>query len=392
MKKTRSRSTLSITLQAVLLTLVGSMVFGCTKADGQTSASDDAARQADSAAQVQAWLADSVQLLFVGDAMQHESQIKAARQPDGTHDYSTCFTLLEPMIKAADFAAANLEVTLGGSPYTGYPTFSAPDAYARQLQASGFDFLFTANNHSLDRRERGVKRTIATLDEMQMPHCGTYADSAARKAQVPHIATVGSFKVAMLNYTYGTNGIPVKGSEVVNMIDTATIAADIAAARKAGAEVVCVGMHWGEEYTLTPVKSQLRLADFLVRQGVDLIIGGHPHVVEPMHLVHSDQWNKDILLVYSLGNFISGQRTADTRGGALVTVNLKRNERGEPVVANPRYQLFFCQPPVAGGNYTLIPEDQRDKVAAAYRGNFDTFMRRAHSMAMSKNQGVPQIK
>ncbi|MEE0908710.1 MAG: CapA family protein, partial [Muribaculaceae bacterium] len=126
------------------------------------------------------WGEQEISLLFAGDAMQHGPQIDAARRAKGAFDYSSCFTFVEDDIKAADYAVVNLECPLGGAPYSGYPAFSAPDAFARQLSASGFDLLLTANNHCLDRRDAGLRRTITVLDSLQIPHTGTFLSSQHR--------------------------------------------------------------------------------------------------------------------------------------------------------------------------------------------------------------------
>ena len=335
---------------------------------------------------------DSADLLFAGDAMQHAAQNVAARQGNGTYDYSECFALLEPYIQSADYAVVNLECPLGGRPYTGYPCFSAPDEFGWQLRKSGFDLILTANNHCLDRRDAGLRRTVAKLDEMKIPHIGTYLNAAARNRQLPFMVNLKGMKVAFLDYTYGTNGIPVQKDVVVDRIDLRQMETDINAARDAGAQVLCVFLHWGVEYTLSPVKEQKDLAQWLVDRGVDLIIGGHPHVVEPFKVVHSDAYDKDVLVVYSLGNFISNQKPVDTRGGAMVKVTLKV-ENGKPVVRNPRYRLFFCQHPSGrGDNYRLIPENMPEKVRRDSKPMFNQFMSRTHDLVMSKNSGVSHDK
>ncbi len=329
-------------------------------------------------------------LVFVGDAMQHSAQITAARQADGTYDYSACFQYIAEDIANADYAIANLECSLGGAPYTGYPCFSAPDNYARQLSDVGFDLLLTANNHCLDRRDKGVRRTVETLDKMGIPHIGTYANASERSKRMPYIANVNGISIAFLDYTYGTNGIPVQGTVVVDYIDKQRIASDIAAARKRGAQAICVNMHWGIEYTLKPVDSQRTLADFLVAQGVDLIIGGHPHVVEPMEVRYSKEYDKNVLLVYSLGNFVSNMNDIDCRGGAMVKVTLAM-DGDKPVVSNPRYKLFFVQKPISSNdNFVVIPEDRPNLVRADSKGAFDQFMQRTHDLVMSNNKGVNQ--
>ena len=332
----------------------------------------------------------TVNLTFVGDAMQHAPQITAALQADGTYDYSPCFEYVKQDIAWADLAVVNLECPLGGKPYTGYPCFSAPDSYARQLRDVGFDLFLTANNHCLDRRDKGLVRTCQALDSLGIPHIGTYTDQQERDRRIPYIVNVKGMKIAFLDYTYGTNGIPIQGNVIVDFIDQQHIEQDIALARERGAHAICVNLHWGIEYQLKPVASQRDLADWLVTQGVDLIIGGHPHVVEPMEMRYSKEYDKNVLLVYSMGNFISNQSDIDTRGGAMVKVSL-RMENCRAVVINPRYKLFFVQKPVSQGeNYVLIPEARPDLLRPDSKSEFNRFMQRTHNLVMKHNIDVPQ--
>ena len=340
------------------------------------------------------WGEQEISLLFAGDAMQHGPQITAARQHDGTFDYSPCFTLLEDEIEEADYAVVNLECPLGGAPYSGYPAFSAPDAFARRLHDSGFDLLLTANNHCLDRRDAGLCRTIATLDAMDIPHTGTFLSPKHRSEVSPLIIEVKGLRIAMLSYTYGTNGIPIQRQVVVNYIDRDRIAADIDTARARGAQAVCVNLHWGIEYRLLPVEAQRSLAHWLVEEkGVDLIIGGHPHVVEPMEIRHSTRWDKDALLVYSLGNFISNQTDDNSRGGAMALVTLTtRGGKIKSITAG--YRLFFCQKPSHNGsgcpNYQLVPSYRPDLVRPDSRQAFDSFVGTARRILNEHNVAVPE--
>ncbi|MCM1484260.1 MAG: CapA family protein, partial [Muribaculaceae bacterium] len=130
------------------------------------------------------------EIVFAGDAMQHERQLKAARQADGTYDYSPYYRTFEPYIKSADFAVINLETTLGGKPYSGYPCFSAPDSYIKPIIDAGFDMVLLANNHMLDKRDKGLKRTVATLEAAGMPFIGAYADSRQRSRVLPMIRDI----------------------------------------------------------------------------------------------------------------------------------------------------------------------------------------------------------
>ena len=261
--------------------------------------------------------------------MMHQGQLDAAYRTGGDYDFSGYFDAVAPWISAADYAVVNLETPVAGPKYSGYPCFNAPDKYVDALIEAGFDMMLTANNHTLDRRDRGLCTTIKTLDAKGVDHIGTYPDAEARAKALPYIKDIKGFKVGFLNYTYGTNGIRISGNVVVDYIDRKTIDADIRATRAAGAEILVVAIHWGDEYRLLPNAFQRDMAQFLKDRGVDLIIGGHPHVIQPMQLEPNDKNNeRNTLLVYSLGNFISNMKTTDTRGGAMVHATLKRDAKG----------------------------------------------------------------
>ncbi len=331
----------------------------------------------------------AVELVFAGDAMQHQSQIDAAKRPDGTYNYDSYFKALKPYISSADYAVVNLETPLGGAPYSGYPMFCAPDSYLTALTDAGFDLVLAANNHTLDRRDKGVVRTIGQFEKQGVPYVGIYRDKAHRASMLPVIKDVNGFKIAFLNYTYGTNGIRIQGNVVVDYIDRTLMKRDIADARKAGAEVVAVCVHWGDEYQLLPNASQKNLADFLVEQGVDLIIGGHPHVIQSMEIRHSATHNKDVFLVYSLGNFISAMKTTDTRGGAMARVRLEREKDGTPVVKSASYRLVFVKKPSPGNvNFQLMPAEER--MGAPFSVQRDAFVRNAVRIYDRHNVNVPR--
>ncbi len=187
------------------------------------------------------------ELLFVGDAMQHQAQLDRARELGGDcYDYSDCFTYIAPEITAADYAVCNLEVPLGGGPsYSGYPCFSAPDSYAQALKDAGFDMFLTANNHCLDRRDKAARRTLTALDSLGVDHIGTYHDAAQRDSLVPFVKNINGFRVGFLNYTYGTNGILPTEEAEISLIDRAKMAEEIKKTKDAGAEITVVTIHWG---------------------------------------------------------------------------------------------------------------------------------------------------
>ena len=331
---------------------------------------------------------DSVDIVFAGDAMQHERQLNAARRAGGVYSYDSCYTALQPYIESADYAVVNLETPLGGAPYSGYPMFCAPDSYLSALKSAGFDLILTANNHVLDPRDKGLRRPGATISREGLPWVGSYDDKEQRDSILPLIKDIGGIKVAFLNYTYGTNGIAIQGNVAVDYINRPLMAKDIEAARNRGAEIVAVCVHWGDEYQLLPNQSQRALADYLTDLGADLIIGGHPHVIQPMEIRHSDKHDKDVFLCYSLGNFISAMRTTDTRGGALARVTLTRDDTGKAIVARATYRMVFVLPPDARHrDFRIIPAEA--DAPAAMQQKKDAFNRNAMRIFNRHNRSVP---
>src|SRR5688572_29927322 len=212
-------------------------------------------------------------LLFLGDIMQHDSQIKAAYNDDATaytYDYSSCFQFVRPYIESVDIAIGNLELTLAGPPFKGYPQFSAPDELALTLKEIGMDVLVTANNHSLDRGRKGVDRTIEMLDSLKIIHTGTFRDTVDRMNDYPLFIQKNGFILALLNYTYGTNGIPVTKPNVVNMLDTALMKKDIIKAKAGKPDFIVVFTHWGQEYQSQPSVVQKKITEFFFKNGVQL--------------------------------------------------------------------------------------------------------------------------
>ena len=251
--------------------------------------------------------------------------------------------------------------------------------YLDALRRAGFDLMLTANNHILDRRDKGLRRTVKTIESRGLPWVGAYADAAQRDSIMPRIVDIGGYRVAFLNYTYGTNGIEIQGDVVVDYIDRDQMAADVAEAREKGAEIIVAAVHWGEEYQLLSNRWQRSLADYLTDLGVDLIIGGHPHVIQPMEIRHSEKHDKDVFLCYSLGNFVSAMRTDDTRGGALARVVIDRDEKGKAVVKSAGYRLVYVLPPDGQStSYRVIPEEDTMIPAsmADKRRRFETNARR----------------
>lgn len=333
---------------------------------------------------------DEAELVFAGDAMQHQAQLDASRNGKNSYEYTGYFDGLPSCVAMADLAIVNLEAPVSSPSYSGYPCFNAPPAFAQALKDAGFDIFLTANNHTLDRGARGLRATVANLDSMEVIHLGTYPDMAARQATLPLIREVNNIKIAFLNYTYGTNGINPTDGVVVDYIDRDRIKADVDSARAAGAEAIAVCIHWGDEYVLLPNKQQKNTADFLEAIGVDMIIGAHPHVIQPMELrpnrYHPE---KNVFLVYSLGNFVSNMKTPDTRGGAIARVKLRRGDDNIISVTEADYKLIFTIPGTSpASNFRVVEAKEVDN--PAWRQRAQTFISRAKGIFDKHNIGVPE--
>ena len=335
-------------------------------------------------------------LVFVGDAMQHQAQLDQAKAVGrgGEYDYADCFRLIAPVIAEADYAVCNLEVPLGGGPrYSGYPCFSAPDSYAAALRDAGFDMALTANNHCLDSGMKAARRTLDALDTLGLDHIGTWHDRQDRDTLVPYIKDINGIKFGFLNYTYGTNGIPARDGMEVAYIDKERIADEIRRSKEAGAEIMVVAMHWGIEYVLHENGVQRDLAQFLVDNGVDLVIGGHPHVVQPMRVVRNEKEQKDVLVVYSLGNLISNMKTGDTRGGALVKVRVERDDDGVARFKSAAYDTFLSAKPEGRlRNFQVIPSWLTDSIPAGQRAHWQIFNSAAQKLFDKENVKVNRLE
>lgn len=329
-----------------------------------------------------------ITLLFAGDLMQHQAQIDAART-DAGYDYSDCFRFVKEEISRADVAIGNLEVTLGGKPYSGYPAFSAPDEYLSAIRDAGFDILITANNHCLDRSKNGLERTILTLDSLRIPHAGTYATPEIRQQRYPLFIEQNSFRIALLNYTYGTNGIQVTPPNVVNYIDKDIMANDIEIAKAQHPDAIIACMHWGEEYQSLPNKNQTELTEWLLNQGVTHIIGSHPHVVQPMELRTDSLTGDQHVILYSLGNFISNMSARRTDGGLLFKLELEKDSTTR--IANYGYSLVWTSRPVLSRkkNHILYPVNfPIDSLSIEERNRLRIFTDDSRKLFSKYNKGI----
>ena len=283
-------------------------------------------------------------LLFGGDMMGHLQMINSAyNYPKEEYEFDHWFQFVSPYIKSCNWAIANLEVTLAGKPYTGYPQFSSPDAYAVSIKNAGFDALVNANNHSQDRGILGLERTIRILDSIDMIHTGTFKDTTQFNKNYPLIVNVAGCKIAILNYTYGTNGLLVTHPNMVNMIDSIAMINAIFKAKSLGADLIIPIMHWGIEYQTVENENQILIAKLLAKHGANAIIGMHPHVVEPIKNIKVKSIDNDsisIPVAYSLGNFVSAQTNRYCDGGIMIRLTCKRkNDKVE--ITNFDYLPFW---------------------------------------------------
>lgn len=271
-----------------------------------------------------------ISMSVIGDIMCHNSQYNDAYDSStGTYDFSYVFEDIKHYITSADISIGNLETTFAGKErgYSNYPRFNTPEALASNLKDLGIDVLSTANNHSMDTNYTGLVSTLKYLDQAGISHMGTY-DSAEKQNQIL-IKEVNGIKIAFLAFTYGTNGIPVPSdkSYCINLIDEDFIINQLNLAKEQNPDLICVNMHWGIEYQTKQNSSQEKLADLLFQNGADIILGSHPHVLQPMEtktITLEDGSTKNCFVIYSLGNFMSGQTKKNTRDSIILNLNITK--------------------------------------------------------------------
>ncbi len=296
----------------------------------------------------------TINMTVAGDILCHNTNFWDAYVAElDDYDFSYSFEDIKKYFDNADVAIGVLETNFAGRDigYTNYPLFNSPEHLATDLKELGFDILGTANNHCLDKGFSGMVSTLEELDKAGIDHMGTYATEEDSKEYL--IKDVKGIKMAFLTYTYGTNGIPIPtGKEFsVNITDKEKILADLENVKKENVDVICVNMHWGDEYSLKPNSNQKDLADFLFENGVDLILGSHTHCLEPMEkrtITMEDGTTKDGFIIYSLGNFMSGQKHENSRQSVILDIQLTKNGETnkisvDSVTYTPIYMYNFYQ-------------------------------------------------
>ena len=293
-------------------------------------------------------------LTAIGDIMCHNTQYWDAYQKEtDTYDFSYVFENVKDYIAAGDISIANIETSFAGKDrgYSNYPVFNSPDELARDVKATGLDIITTAGNHCLDMGYSGLSRTIDVLKNNGIEQLGTYKSQEER--DTIFIKDVKGIKIAFIDYTYGTNGIPVpSGKEYcVNLIDKNLIKKDIESAKSQNVDMIVACMHWGDEYKTKANKEQEDLADFLFKNGVNVIIGNHPHVLEQMEkrtVTLEDGTTQDGFVIFACGNFICDQNAENTRNSIILNLDITRHSDGKVTVDKANYIPIYMYKGASG--------------------------------------------
>ena len=287
-------------------------------------------------------------LLASGDVLSHTSVVERARAYGAASrrafDFRPMFAAIRPIVSAADLAVCHLETPLSpsGRQLSGYPRFNAPPQLAKAIRHAGYDACSVASNHSMDRGPHGVAGTLAVLDRAGLRHAGM---ARGPREAGPSILRVRGVRVALLSYTYGLNGfqLPSQRPWLVNLLNPDRILADARAARRAGSEFTVVFLHWGQEYRSAPTTAQRTLATRLLADpSIDLIVGHHAHVVQPVQRLHG-KW-----VAFGMGNSLSAQSAAccpaPTQDGVLLRIAVL-HKQGRYVVEAVRYTPTWVEHP-----------------------------------------------
>ncbi len=282
-------------------------------------------------------------IAVVGDLMVHKWQLENAyNKSTGEYNFDHCFENVQQYLQDADLTIGNLETTFAGKDagYAFYPTFNTPDAFGYALKNAGFDLLTTANNHSNDKLEAGIIRTIDILDELGIEHFGTYKTEVERDNIF--IKEVNGFEFAFLSYSYSTNGIPLTKGKwfLVNPLDKKQIEYDIKRAKELNPDFIVIMPHMGNEYQQYTVQEFKDWVQFMFDCGADIVLASHPHVLQPMEFVdveNPDGTMRKCFVIYSLGNFISSQRDVPRDEGIILNLFFEKTEGEKAVIKNVSY-------------------------------------------------------
>lgn len=328
---------------------------------------------------------------FFGDTMAHIGQVQyALAYGGGDYDFSNQFSYIKDYVKDSDLAITNYETTSDPNrEYSGYPAFNTPANYLKNIKDAGFDVVTTANNHALDTDEEGVQTTIEAIKEAGLDFVGTKAKDSDKILY----KEINGIKVAILAYTYGANGkedlLNVRDEvSSLNYLNEENVKSDIEEAKKNSADFIIVYPHWGIEYESYPTDETIKLAHEMVDWGADLVIGNHPHVVQPVEVYKSEDGREGII-AYALGNFISKQSlevSGDIRveQALSIEVTLEKDKKSgkkklsdmklHPLWVGTNYdqygassKTYLCEDFLEGGSkYDLVDDNMRARIQQAY--------------------------
>lgn len=303
-----------------------------------------------------------VKLVMVGDILLHTPLAESGKKPEGGYDFSAVFANLKGEIEAADVALVNQEVIIGGAELgvSGYPAFNAPYELGDALMDTGFDVVLHATNHALDKRKQGILNCLSFWKENYPSTVVLGIHDSQESQQEIYVYEQQGIRIAVLNYTYSTNGVPLPEDMpyAVDMLEKERVTADLQRAQEL-ADFVIVCPHWGKEYVLEQTKNQEDWAKIFVQNGADLILGTHPHVIEPIEQITSENGNQAIVY-YSLGNFVnwtseSGAGISNRMVGGMAQITIGLDEKGEAVIKEYGVLPVVCHLEKGFGGVTVYP-------------------------------------
>ena len=350
----------------ILFLLIALIIFGITKIVKNVDSEETSSTTTSTSSKIEETVIPedkTVNLVAIGDVMCHNTNYQGAYDSaTKTYDFTPVFKNVAKYISKADISIGNLETTFAGADrgYTGYPTFNSPKELGVNLKDIGIDVLTTSNNHSMDKGASGVISTLDTLDELGISHTGTFRSEEEQNTIL--VKDVNGMKIAFIAFTYGTNGIPIPAGKeyLINIIDKSLISEQINLAKEQNVDLICACMHWGIEYAQKQNKEQEELADFLFQNGVDIIIGNHAHVIEPMekrNITLEDGTEKEVFVVYALGNFVSGQVKEHTKTSAILDMQITQSGKTKKIsIDSVNYTPIYCHDRGTStkGRYELI--------------------------------------
>lgn len=304
-----------------------------------------------------------VSIIMVGDILLHTPVEESALQEDGTYNFNAIFAKMEPEIQAADLALVNQEVIIGGEEMgvSGYPSFNAPYEAGDALVAAGFDVVCHGTNHALDQGKKGLKNCLSYWQK-NYPEIAVLGINSSQEAQdTIYIYEQDGIRIAILNYTYGTNGIEIPSDMpyAVNLLEEEKVLADLQKAEEL-ADFTIVCPHWGTEYNLDIGNQQKKWTNLFLENGVDLVLGTHPHVIEPIEMLADEATGNQMLVYYSLGNFVnwtssSGDGIANRMVGGMAEITLGMDENGEAFIVDYDVEALVCHLEEGVNGVTVYP-------------------------------------